>query len=257
VYPIESGTIGSVLGVSDLIRRDSFKRPVLLRPDIAQAAVVPQLLNAGSVKLVADVTSPIGAADMTSYVTSALQHHPDALVVTLDDLQSAQVIQAVYQQSGGKVKVIIVADRFTSDQLKALGPAQGIVLGVLGMPPLTASQVPAVTQWLHDVDQFGRKDTQLTSPSENADIGIHMFAEVATGIVKAGASLTPASIVAALKAAPSINTFGATGRLNFHAPAKGLPFPLPNVYGVSVWYATASHDTWQLDGQRADLAGPA
>ncbi len=253
VYPLTTGTIGALMGVSALLKQDGLKRPVSLRPAISQAAVVPQLLDAGPVPLVGDVAIPVDATDLAPYVTSALSRKPDAVVITLQDPQQSQAVQAIYQQGGGKVKVLIDADGFTAAQLTALGPAQSIVLGILSLPPSSDTKVAAVAQWRADMARYAGSDTALTTLSENADLSVHVFANVASGLVKAGQPLTRQSIVSALKSEPSINTYGGTGPINFRAPAKGLPFPLPNVYAVSVWYVNAADNTWQVDGNRDDL----
>jgi ABC-type branched-subunit amino acid transport system substrate-binding protein len=180
---------------------------------------------------------PNGTPDVSSYITTAMKSGADVVLLSFGPDTTEQLLKTAVQL-GAKFRVASAAESFSDEVVKSVGADQPIItqsLLVTPNPPITQTQVPAVKQYLAEMDAreaAGDKNAKqgLRSHAFEAWLGGLAFGQVAKNIT---GEITAKSVTDAFNAATDVDMLGA---FPAWTPNKSSLPMLPRISNPYAWY---------------------
>jgi ABC-type branched-subunit amino acid transport system substrate-binding protein len=190
---------------------------------------------------------PPGTADVSSYVTKAMNSGADVVLCTFGPDTTEQVLKTSVQL-GAKFRVASAAESFSNDVIKAIGADNPIItqaLLVTPYPPITETGIPAVSQYLKEMDAFqaaGGKNAEANARSHVFAqwLAAYGFGEIAKTI---SGDITSASFTKALNTVKDVDMLGAFPPWTPSKPG-GVLARVSNGYG---WYVHVVNGQQKLE----------
>jgi ABC-type branched-subunit amino acid transport system substrate-binding protein len=154
---------------------------------------------------------PPQAADLSSYVTKAINSGADAVLTTFGPDMTEQFAKTAVQL-GAKFKIATVADSFGTAVVQAIGKDQPIVKTALltsPFPPVTDESIPGIKLMNQQLDAAQSQYSDLKSANRsilvNPWLAGYLFGQIAKTI---SGPVTPATVTASVKTAKDLDTLG-------------------------------------------------
>jgi branched-chain amino acid transport system substrate-binding protein len=183
-FPLIVGAPGLVVGQGVLAGELDVQKPAIVRNEGDAVAQAVALANIGLAKsglsAVNEVTIPLQAPDMSSFVAAATRDNADAIIAITTDQDLVNFVRAL-RQSGSELPVIAVNNNITrAIDLGFVEDLEG-VYGVSFMLPATETDNETVARYVKELDDHN-PDATKDELSENAWASVQLFAEVARGL---------------------------------------------------------------------------
>jgi ABC-type branched-subunit amino acid transport system substrate-binding protein len=190
---------------------------------------------------------PPGTADVSSYVTKAMNSGADVVLLTFGPDTTEQVLKTSVQL-GAKYRVASAAESFSKEVIAAIGADKPIITSALLVtpyPPISETSIPAVSQYLREMDAYQSRGGKNAEDNVRSHVfaqwlaayGFGQIAETVTG------SLTAASFTQALNAAKDVDMLGAFPAWTPSKPG-GILSRVSNGYG---WYVHVVNGEQKLE----------
>lgn len=254
VFPINAGTSARALAVTKQITAAGAKKVGFLYLNVAAASAFVPVLKAGVTTSGGAagkaVGVPAGAADMSSYVASALSDGADGLVLFTTASDALHMVQAIHNSGKSNVKIAFAVS--SSDQLvKSLGgDADGLLTASMNRQT-SETTYPGVKQYGVEMKASGF-DADSNEYAINAWASVHLFAQVAASVK----TVRAADIQTALGTA-KYDSGGLFPTLDFSKPVTSLLISkgAPRIFTSQVEYVKVEHGAFQPTSDFVDLAG--
>jgi ABC-type branched-subunit amino acid transport system substrate-binding protein len=179
---------------------------------------------------------PPGTADVSSYVTKAMNTGADVVLLTFGADTTEQVLKSAVQL-GAKFRVASAAESVSNDVIKAIGADNPIVTNALLVtpyPPVTETSIPAVAQYLKEMDAYAAAGGKHAEDNVRSHVfaqwlAAYGFGEIAKTIT---GDITAASFTKALNTVKDVDMLGAFPAWTPSKPG-GILARVSNGYG---WY---------------------
>jgi branched-chain amino acid transport system substrate-binding protein len=229
-WPVAGGTALSAIGAGALAADQGADLVNIVARDgnTGLADLVQQGLDTadGSAKVGKFVEMPLGTADVSPFVASAVQGDPDMIVILHAAGETAKTIAGL-RQAGSDAKIIVSSTSLTETNLDSLGDAaEGVYFTAQFLLPAAGGDL--VEQYVDEVDAVDA-DAPKDDFGQNAYAAVTAFASVAASLE----DVTGAALVDALNRADSVD-LGIGPKIDFTDPQGGIPRMFnPNVlFGV-------------------------
>jgi ABC-type branched-subunit amino acid transport system substrate-binding protein len=213
-YPTTGGTVAGFAAMALGAVAQGAKKIAVVRlgipPTDPPMASITGALKTKGLTVAADIKVPLTATDLSSYAQKAVSGGADAVYVILSNAQFGSLLTAI--SATGKHPMIIGIDTAITPQLVSqFGSAlEGAVVGHYYLP----LDNPAMAAFNAAVTKTG-KSFPVDFPSENAYIGLGLFAQIAGTV---SGELTAASFKQVLDTTSGITTGGITPTLQWKTP---------------------------------------
>jgi ABC-type branched-subunit amino acid transport system substrate-binding protein len=180
-----------------------------------------------------------GTPDLSSYVTSAMKSKADVVLLTFGPDTTEQVLKTSVQL-GATYRVASAAESFSDEVIKSVGADQKIITDALLVtpnPPITQTQIPAVKQYIEEMDArqaAGDKNAAEATRSHvfEAWLGGLAFTQVMQKAAAPG-PITAKTVTAAFNSATDVDMLGA---FPLWTPNKSAVPMLPRISNPYAWY---------------------
>jgi ABC-type branched-subunit amino acid transport system substrate-binding protein len=248
------GVVGDARALGSLVAAQHLPAAIITfnlpQADVIVNGITDAAKAAGG-SVVGTVRVDPSTTDMSAAVSTALQHHPQAIVPQTSTAQIASVVQALKQQ-GYTGKIVLAATQVPASTLASLGSATSQIVGATSEAPVMApdADVPALKEFRADMAAVGGQEKDLTN-AYPVWVAFHQFYDAASK----AATLDRAGIMAAAKGLTDWTYNQSNPPLNFSAAGPFTGYP--NI--VMHWAAllTVANNKWVWDGKWVDAAlGP-
>jgi ABC-type branched-subunit amino acid transport system substrate-binding protein len=180
---------------------------------------------------------PPGTPDVSSYVTAAQKSGADVVLLTFGPDGTQQVLKTAVQL-GATFRVASAAESFSPEVISSVGADKKIITDALLVtpnPPLTSTDIPAVKQYLAEMDareKSGDKNAASDKRSHVFDawLGALAFTQVMKNVTT---EITNKTVDDTFKAATDVDMLGAFPAWTPNKTAVPL---LPRISNPYAWY---------------------
>jgi ABC-type branched-subunit amino acid transport system substrate-binding protein len=248
------GVVGDARALGSLVAAQNLPAAIITF-NLPQADVIVNTITdaakAGGGSVVGTVRVDPSTTDMSAAVSTALQHHPQAIIPQTSTAQIASVLQALKQQ-GYTGKIVLAASQVPGSTLASLSSAAGQIIGATSSAPVMApdADLPALKQFRTEMAAVGGKDKDLNN-SFPTWLAFHQLYDAASKAV----TLDRPGILAAAKGLTDWQYRQSNPPMTFSAAGPFTGYP--NI--VMHWAAllTVADNKWVWDGRWTDTSpGP-
>jgi ABC-type branched-subunit amino acid transport system substrate-binding protein len=222
-FPNNAGALivagGGALAVNDL----NAQNISMLYIGLPQAQATVGLMNAvlaswKHAPVTHAISVPVGASDVSSYVTAAAQGS-NALIYAGTPSQMQQVVTAAHEL-GLTTPVLTSPSYWTADALKSNA---SILEGYnsFNYYPTNDVSLPGNTEYLATMSAQGAQASAANEQTKAAWVSLDMFNTAAKGMT----DFTRASLMSALNSVSGFDAGGLVGSISFASPGPLAPFP--------------------------------
>lgn len=226
-FPPMGAAIGTILTDVAHAKKIVFVTSPVTASDAAQIEALEAGLAARGVELMKTVDVPPGAADLSSFVASAMEGDADGIIIALDP-SGADKFTLGLKQAGYEGAISRAGATIPESSIETLGAsAEGILV------PSNyelSKENPAVAEFAKQMEEAHGSTATLDENSANAWAAVNVVAELAKHLKKMDA----ASLLKALESASNVET-GISAPVDFAAKPPNPEFP--RLFNMEVAYS--------------------
>jgi ABC-type branched-subunit amino acid transport system substrate-binding protein len=230
-YPNSGGAIVEYQGAVKYAASKGLKGVYLLYTDTEGAGVLPSFIQpavtAAHMAWKGKTGIPIGAADLSPYVTAAMKSDADVVLVAMGPDGTEQLAKTA-TQLGATFHIAAAAESFSNAVAADIGKNQAVVTGALlasAFPPVNDNAVAGVKEFNAETDALFKAGDKNAGPENRSTmlqpwVGAYAFVQIAKTIT---GDVTSAAVVQALKTVKDVDMLGVMPPWTPSASVGSLP----------------------------------